>query len=115
MIEKDNDVYVTWLPREKCEEHSNQYQKFELGMIPFIQCVICETQFFDFDEAKNHSTNIHPIAVANENHKSYSISTMKGWTLTTYTCNKCGYENRVKNHRCGNCNRVFTKQKEIKT
>ena len=114
MIKKDKEVYVTWLPREKCEEYGNQHQKFELGMSHFIQCIICETQFFDIDESREHGKNIHPIGVADETHKPYSTSTMRSWTLRTYTCSVCGYESDISNHRCGNCNIKFKKHRDEK-
>ncbi len=76
--------------------------------------MVCEEQFFDRNEADIHSKDIHPIGVASKNHKPYSMSTTKAFTLTTWTCNICGYESEVKRHRCGNCNAVFGEPVKIK-
>ena len=115
MLERsEGESYVTWLPREQCEEFGNQLQKFKLGISPFIQCMVCEEQFFDRNEADIHSKDIHPIGVASKNHKPYSMSTTKSFTLTTWTCNICGCESKVNRHRCGNCNAVFGEHVKIK-
>ena len=108
-LEKGKESYITFLPRDECDDFSNHISKFEMGLVPFVECPICEERFFQIDEAKEHRKDIHPIAVADENHKPYSIRTCNSWTLSTFSCSKCGYKTKTPMKRCGGCKRIMVK------
>ena len=82
-LKKNRECYITFLSDDQCEEFSNQIDKFEHGLIPFTECLICKEQFFEINEADEHRKSIHPIAKASKDHKLNYTTTMESYTLTT--------------------------------
>lgn len=80
---KNRECYITFLSDDQCEEFSNQLDKFEHSLIPFVDCSVCNERFFQLMEIQEHCKSIHPIAKASKDHKLNSTTTMQSWTLTT--------------------------------